>query len=156
MSHTQVRTTAAVTGISSGIADNVLPPSGSINVNFRLLPGDSEASLYSYLEELIDSDMKYVVLLPLGGQPASLASNVTAAGGRHFQLLKTAIQSVHSFKGVGPPDVAPMLMTGETDRGGQPGATLLSVVPRLHIQYIASRACLVVFRALKRCTMLRT
>ena len=113
--HTQVRTTAAVTGISSGIADNVLPPSGTINVNFRLLPGDKEADLYAYLEEVIDSDMKYVTLLPSGGQPASLASEVTPSDGRHFQMLKAAIQSVYTFEGMGSPDVAPVLMTGERD-----------------------------------------
>ena len=101
-----------MTGVSAGVADNVLPPSGSINVNFRLLPGDSEASLYEFLEEIIDSDMKYVTLLPSGGQPASLASAVTPSEGRHFQLLKKAIQFVYSFEGFGPLDVAPMLMTG--------------------------------------------
>ena len=102
-----------MTGISSGIADNVLPPSGTVNVNFRLLPGDTEADLYAYLEGVIDSDMKYVTLLPSEGQPASLASDVTPSDGRHFQMLKAAIQSVYSFEGTGPPDVAPMLMTGK-------------------------------------------
>ncbi len=50
----QARTTAAITRIQSGVADNVLPPTATINVNFRLLPGDTMASLYEYLEQVID------------------------------------------------------------------------------------------------------
>jgi acetylornithine deacetylase/succinyl-diaminopimelate desuccinylase-like protein len=37
----QVRTTAAVTRAAAGVADNVLPQSGSVTINFRLLPGDT-------------------------------------------------------------------------------------------------------------------
>jgi hypothetical protein len=37
----QVRSTAAVTRASAGVADNVLPQSGSVTINFRLLPGDT-------------------------------------------------------------------------------------------------------------------
>jgi acetylornithine deacetylase/succinyl-diaminopimelate desuccinylase-like protein len=37
----QVRTTAAVTRASAGVADNVLPQSGCVTINFRLLPGDT-------------------------------------------------------------------------------------------------------------------
>jgi acetylornithine deacetylase/succinyl-diaminopimelate desuccinylase-like protein len=37
----QVRTTAAVTRACAGVADNVLPQSGSVTINFRLLPGDT-------------------------------------------------------------------------------------------------------------------
>ena len=108
----QARTSVAVTGISAGIADNVLPPSGTLNVNFRLLPGDTEASLYDYLKHIIGSDMTYIPLRPSDGQPASLASAVTPATGRHFRLLRQAVQSVYRFNGM-PPDVAPLMMTGE-------------------------------------------
>ncbi len=60
--------------------------------------------------------MAYVTLLPSDGQAASLASDVTPSSGRHFQLLKQAVQSVYRFK-EGPPGVTPMLMTGELQRG---------------------------------------
>ncbi|GAX80991.1 hypothetical protein CEUSTIGMA_g8426.t1 [Chlamydomonas eustigma] len=107
-------TTVAVTGIKTGIADNVLPPHGIINVNFRLLPGDTEASLYRYLERLVDSDAKYVTLAASRNQAASLASDVTSVSGRHWKLLEQAINSVYQFK-EGPPELAPLLMSGGTD-----------------------------------------
>ncbi len=37
----QVHTTVAITGLGAGVAENVMPPGGSIRLNFRLLPGDT-------------------------------------------------------------------------------------------------------------------
>lgn len=49
----QGRTTAAVTGLQGYVGDNVLPPSVTLNVNFRLLPGDSVAGVMGYLQGVI-------------------------------------------------------------------------------------------------------
>jgi len=49
----QTRTTAAVTNVSAGVADNVLPQQGIISINFRLLPGDTPQQLLEYLERVI-------------------------------------------------------------------------------------------------------
>lgn len=51
MSDTQVRNTVAVTGLTSGFAENVLPPGASVRVNSRLLPGATPEDVVSYLKE---------------------------------------------------------------------------------------------------------
>ena len=48
-----MRTTAAVTRVDAGVADNVLPQQGAINVNFRLLPGDGLNAVLGYLKKVI-------------------------------------------------------------------------------------------------------
>jgi carboxypeptidase PM20D1 len=49
----QGRTTAAVTGLQGYVGDNVLPPSVTVNVNFRLLPGDTVQDVMSYLQGVV-------------------------------------------------------------------------------------------------------
>lgn len=51
----QVRTTAAPTIIQAGVADNVLPQTGTININFRLLPGDTADTVVQYLQQVIST-----------------------------------------------------------------------------------------------------
>jgi len=38
---TQVRSTAAVTQLQAGTADNVLPQTATVGINFRMLPGQT-------------------------------------------------------------------------------------------------------------------
>ncbi len=49
----QVRTTVAVTHMQAGVGDNVLPQQGSLNLNFRLLPGDTPERVLKYLRSVI-------------------------------------------------------------------------------------------------------
>jgi acetylornithine deacetylase/succinyl-diaminopimelate desuccinylase-like protein len=49
----QVRTTVAATKLEAGVADNVLPQQGTINLNFRLLPGHGINYTIDYLKSVI-------------------------------------------------------------------------------------------------------
>ncbi len=39
--------------MTAGVADNVLPQQGLVNVNFRLLPGDTTEGVLEYLRAVI-------------------------------------------------------------------------------------------------------
>ena len=51
----QVRTTVAATVINAGVAANVLPPSGLINLNIRLLHGDNVDTVRTHLHKVLAS-----------------------------------------------------------------------------------------------------
>lgn len=51
MTDVQVRNTVAVTGLTSGFAENVLPPGASVRFNSRLLPGATAEDVIAYLKE---------------------------------------------------------------------------------------------------------
>ncbi|KAG2439389.1 hypothetical protein HXX76_004746 [Chlamydomonas incerta] len=111
-----VRNTAAVTGLTSGFAENVLPPSATVRVNFRLLPGATAQDLFAYLTDVAGPDLPHVRFEMSGGQNASMATPVTSASSPYFAKLKAAVQQVYTLKdGSGSVDVAPTLMAGGTD-----------------------------------------
>ena len=51
---------------AGGIADNVLPKSGSIKLNFRLLPGQDAAFVRDYLQMVTLKEAAHVSLRQLG------------------------------------------------------------------------------------------
>src|SRR5215212_3402944 len=51
-----VRTTTALTIFNAGDKDNVLPGNASASVNFRLLPGDTQASVTDHVRSTIRND----------------------------------------------------------------------------------------------------
>eukprot|EP00198_Chlamydomonas_reinhardtii_P007148 XP_001696484.1 predicted protein [Chlamydomonas reinhardtii] len=111
-----VRNTAAVTGLTSGFAENVLPPSATVRVNFRLLPGATTADVIAYLTDVAGPDLPRVRFEMSGGQNGSMATPVTSASSPYFAILKAAVQQVYQLKdGSGSVDVAPTLMAGGTD-----------------------------------------
>ncbi|KXZ52045.1 hypothetical protein GPECTOR_10g1068 [Gonium pectorale] len=111
-----VRNTAAVTGLSSGIAENVLPPAAAVRVNFRLLPGSNTSDILAYLERAAGRDLPHFKFELAGGQEPSLATPVTPTSSHFFGVLATAIQEVYKLAdGSGSPAVAPTLMLGGTD-----------------------------------------
>ena len=46
-----IRTTTAVTLINGGIKDNILPPSASATVNFRVKPGECVADVLQHMRD---------------------------------------------------------------------------------------------------------
>jgi carboxypeptidase PM20D1 len=52
----QVRTTTAVTGVSAGVSDNVLPQQGTIAINGRMLPGDSAADVVAHMRGILSKE----------------------------------------------------------------------------------------------------
>ncbi|CAM5782104.1 M20 family peptidase [Ottowia pentelensis] len=105
-----LRTTTALTIVSAGNKDNVLPGRAEATVNFRMLPGDTEDGVLQHVHGAIDAavpaDQLKLETLP----GAREASKVAPTGSAQYKLLNQTIREVF-------PDalVAPGLMVGGTD-----------------------------------------
>jgi carboxypeptidase PM20D1 len=102
-----IRTTTAPTMLRAGDKENVLAPSATAVVNFRLLPGDSPDDVLTHTQAVIDDAR--VVVTPYH-QAGVAASPVSSADSPDFQALGRAIRS--TMPGV---LVAPYLTLGATD-----------------------------------------
>jgi len=91
-----VRDTAAVTKIAAGVADNVLPQVGTIDVNFRLLPGSTPQTAAGYVKAWLGSDAQHANIT-LGEQSKPTA--VTDSEGPPFLLVKAAVNRCGSTGG---------------------------------------------------------
>ncbi|MDP8959431.1 MAG: M20 family peptidase [Actinomycetota bacterium] len=103
-----IRTTTAATIIEGGVKQNVLPRRARAVINFRILPGDSIASVLEHVERVVDDRRVSIGLLadlpPV--EPASQSSTQSDA----FRVLTRAISRAF-------PDavVAPWTLIGMTD-----------------------------------------
>jgi carboxypeptidase PM20D1 len=86
-----VRTTTAPTIFSAGTKDNVLPGAARATVNFRILPGDTVASVVAHVRRAISDDR---VEVRLAGRFTSEPSPVSSSGSRSFAILAESIRSV--------------------------------------------------------------
>lgn len=80
-----IRTTTAPTVFQAGVKDNVLPSEATAVVNFRLLPGDSIASVMAHVRQVVDDDG--VELAEYGGF-GNEASPPSPLDGEFFRLLE--------------------------------------------------------------------
>jgi carboxypeptidase PM20D1 len=86
-----VRTTTAPTIFQAGTKDNVLPSHARAVVNFRILPGDSIASVAKHAKRVIDDDRVEVkVAGRFSAEPSDVSSPTSAA----FRSLERTIRSV--------------------------------------------------------------
>lgn len=101
-----LRTTTAVTMLSGGPKENVLPQEARAVVNFRILPGESRDSVEARVREVIADPAITISRRPMGGEPSPL-SDPDKSG---FALLQTALAKV-------APEVivTPYLTVGATD-----------------------------------------
>jgi carboxypeptidase PM20D1 len=101
-----VRTTAAMTIFKAGDQDNVLPGIAEATVNFRLLPGDTQASIADHVRRSIADDRISVVPASGNTDPPP----VTASDTPSYGVLNRTIREIF-------PDalVAPGLMIATTD-----------------------------------------
>jgi len=101
-----VRTTTALTIFNAGDKDNVLPGNAEATVNFRLIPGDTQASVTDHVRNTIRNDRISIKPFPGNTDPPP----VTAATSPSFQMLTRTIREIY-------PDVivAPGLMVAATD-----------------------------------------
>jgi len=107
-SNATLRTTAAATIFQAGTKDNVMPSQARAVVNFRLLPGDTVASVTEYVRKTIGDQR--VKLQPLPGDPPAEPSARSSADSPSFKLLQKTLAQVY-------PDavVAPFVFVGATD-----------------------------------------
>ncbi len=101
-----VRTTTALTIFNAGDKDNVLPGNAEATVNFRLLPGDTQASVTDHVRTTISNEKISIAPFPGNTDPPP----VTGTAGRSYAALNRTIREVF-------PDVvvAPGLMVAATD-----------------------------------------
>ncbi len=102
-----IRTSQAVTTISGGIKENVLPSQARAVVNFRIRPGDRIDDVMDHVRRVVDDDRVSIAILPgLNSEASSVSSTESAA----FRQIHAAIRKVF-------PDaiVAPALVVGATD-----------------------------------------
>jgi carboxypeptidase PM20D1 len=101
-----VRTTTALTIFNAGDKDNVLPGNAEATVNFRLIPGDTLASVTDHVRSTVDNDRISIEPFPGNTDPPP----VTGTASKSFQMLNRTIRETF-------PDVvvAPGLMVAATD-----------------------------------------
>lgn len=102
-----IRTTTAVTMVSGGVKENLLPAIAEAVVNYRLLPGDTAEDLAEYTRLVINDPRVTVEYNP---EKAREASALTSPSGGAFQSLATAIRQVYPGA-----EAAPYLVLGGTD-----------------------------------------
>jgi carboxypeptidase PM20D1 len=102
-----VRTTTAPTVFQAGTKDNVLPSHARAVINFRILPGDSIATVMKHATRVIDDDR---VEIRTVGRFSAEPSRVSRSDSDGFRILERTIRRV-------VPDaiVAPYLVVVVTD-----------------------------------------
>ncbi|WP_398467156.1 M20 family peptidase [Tardiphaga sp.] len=109
-----VRTTTALTIFNAGDKDNVLPGNAEAVVNFRLLPGDTQASVTEHVRKVVGNEKIEIKPYPGNTDPPP----VTGIASESYRALNTTIREVF-------PDalVAPGLMVAATDSRHYAGVT---------------------------------
>ena len=109
-----VRTTTALTIFNAGDKDNVLPGHADATVNFRLLPGDTQASVTEHVRATIRNERIAIKPFPGNFDPPP----ATGTASPSYQMLNRTIREIF-------PDVivAPGLMVGATDSRHYAGVT---------------------------------
>ena len=107
-SNATLRTTTAATIFQAGTKDNVMPSQARAVMNFRLLPGDTVASVTEYVRQTIAD--RRVIIHPLPGDPPAEPSARSPADSQNFKLLQKTLAQVY-------PEavVAPFVFVGATD-----------------------------------------
>ena len=89
-----LRTTTALTMANAGNKDNVLPGQAEATVNFRLLPGDTIASVMErvkgQVKQATGSDSFELYALPGGNEATGVSSTASAS----YRLLNTTVREV--------------------------------------------------------------
>ena len=102
-----VRTTAAISMIQAGLRENILPAQARATVNFRLLNGDSIATVCDHVRRVIHDERVHFEVVEGKAWEASLSSPVNGAA---FHCLESATRTVF-----GNLPVAPSVIAGATD-----------------------------------------
>lgn len=111
-----VRTTIAMTRLEAGVADNVLPQSGTLLFNLRSHPDDVGLTLIR--NHFLSAISKSKVQGTIGRISRSDGCNVTTiapSDGLYFKILARVIKEVWTEKSGKQIVIAPGLCTGETD-----------------------------------------
>ena len=86
-----IRTTTAATVFQAGTKDNILPTFAKASVNFRILPGDTVASVFAHVRRVINDERVSAVI---GGAFQAEPSSVSSRDSESFRTLEATIQSL--------------------------------------------------------------
>ncbi len=103
-----VRTTTAATVIEGGVKDNVLPSHARAVVNFRILPGDTTASVLEHVRTVVNDPRVKIEILP--DSAVSEPSPVSSADSQGYKTIERTIRQIFPQA-----VVAPYLVLGATD-----------------------------------------
>lgn len=101
-----VRTTTALTIFNAGNKENVLPGRADAVVNFRLLPGDTEATVLQHVKQVVQ-DARFQLSTPTDVAEPSRVSPTESAS---YKLIERTVRELYPGT-----VVAPGLMVGGTD-----------------------------------------
>mgnify|MGYP000523286392 FL=1 len=104
-----IRTTTAVTMAKGSSKDNILPSEASAVVNFRIMPGESIASVTAVVKAIINNDG---ISIAEEGSVGDEPSSISVSDNKNFQLLEDSIYRVTQNKNL---IATPYLVTGGTD-----------------------------------------
>ena len=101
-----MRTTTALTIVNAGNKENVLPGRAEAVVNFRILPGETTATVLAYVKGVVADER--IAVEPLG--PGSNPSRLSSSQSESYKLIERTVREVF-------PDslVAPGLMLAASD-----------------------------------------
>jgi carboxypeptidase PM20D1 len=105
-----LRSTTALTVVNAGNKDNVLPGRAQATVNYRLLPGDSQAQVMDHVKQTVAAAVGVDKVQLSGLAGASEPSAVSPTQSASYQLINRTVREL--FPGT---LVAPGLMIGATD-----------------------------------------
>ncbi|MFZ6689313.1 M20 family peptidase [Undibacterium sp. SXout11W] len=101
-----LRTTTALTMVHAGNKDNVLPGNIQATVNFRTLPGDTQASVMEHIKNTIDNTSIHLQNMVGNSEPSKVSPSTSNA----YETINRTIRE--TFENT---IVAPGLMLGATD-----------------------------------------
>lgn len=85
-----LRTTTALTIVNAGNKENVLPGQADAVVNFRILPGDTAASVTAHVRRVVADERIEIQPLSVAFEPSRVSSTQVPA----YQLLERCIREV--------------------------------------------------------------
>lgn len=101
-----LRTTTAPTMLSGGVKENVLPSEARAVVNFRVLPGDTVATVLEHVRQTVDEPRITVRALGTPWEPSPVSSPDAPSFGALARTIRRVLPGVV---------VAPWLVVGATD-----------------------------------------
>ncbi len=87
-----LRTSTALTIVNAGNKENVLPGRAEAVVNFRILPGDTVASVTAHVKRVIADER--IELSPLPGTALAEPSRVSSAQAEAYRVIERTIREV--------------------------------------------------------------
>lgn len=88
-----LRTTAAPTIFRAGEKDNIMPSRAEAVVNFRILPGDTIASVTEHVREVVHDPR--VKLEPISGEPPTEPSKQSSPESPNFKRLQRTVEQIY-------------------------------------------------------------